>query len=65
MCEELKSIHSEAWEKTLLLEDGAERNVNKYIMQQTERFKERNEHRIKYSKVQNLLNSANQPLIEG
>ena len=65
ICEELKSINTEALENVLLLEDGERRNINKYIMQHTERFKKRNGHRINYNNVQNLLNGVNQPLIEG
>jgi hypothetical protein len=63
--EELKSLHYEALQNVLCLDDGERRNLNKYIMQQTERFTERNDHRINYNKAQNLLNSGNQPLIEG
>lgn len=64
ICDELRSIHYEALQNVLSLDDGEQRNLNKYIMKQTERFTERNDHRISYNKVQNLLNS-NQPLIEG
>lgn len=65
ICDELRSIHYEALENVLSLEDGERRNLNRQIMKQTERFTERNDHRISYSKVQNLLNGVNQPLIEG
>ncbi len=65
MCEELKAINGEALQNVLTLEDGERRKLNFYIMQQTERFKERNDHRINYNKVRNLLNGENQPLIEG
>lgn len=65
ICEELRSINCEALENVLLLEDGEQRNLNKYIMQQTELFKERNGRRITYNKAKNLLNGVNQPLIEG
>ena len=63
ICEELKSIHYEAL--TNVLSGGEQRKLNLYIMQQTESFTERNDHRINYSKTQNLINGANQPLIEG
>ena len=63
MCEELRSIHYEALQNILTLTDGEERNLNKYIMKQTECFIERNAHRI--TRIQNLLNGAKQPLIEG
>ena len=64
ICDELKSVYFEAVQNVLLLEDGELRNLNKYIMQQTERFIERNDYRISYNNVQNLLNGA-KPLIEG
>ena len=64
MCDELRGIHYEAWENILCLDDGERRNLNKYIMQQTECFTERNDHRINYNNVQNLLNGVTQPLIE-
>ena len=64
MCEELKGVHYEALENVLTLEDGEGRKINKYIMEQTECFIERNNHRITYNKTQNLLNGVNQPLIE-
>lgn len=63
--DELRGIHYEALENVMTLEDGERRNLNKRIMQQTERFTERNDHRINYSKTQNLLNGVNQPLLEG
>ena len=63
--DELKSIYFEALQNVLILGDCEQRNLNKYIMQQTERFTERNDHRINYNKVQNLLTGVNQPLIEG
>ena len=65
MCDELRSIHFEALENVLTLENGEQRNVYKYIMQQTERFTERNEQRINYNNTKKLLNGVNQPLIEG
>ena len=65
MCEELRNTHYEALQNVLTLEDGKERNINRYIMKQTECFIERNDHRITNNKTQNLLNGANQPLIEG
>jgi hypothetical protein len=65
MYDELRGIHYEALENVMTLEDGERRNLNKRIMQQTERFTERNDHRINYNKVQNLLTGVNQPLIEG
>lgn len=65
MCDELKSLHYEALQNVLTFEDGEHRNLNKYIMEQTKGFTERNDHRISYNKVQNLLNGVNQPLIEG
>lgn len=64
ICDELKSIHYEALENVLMLEKGEERNINKYIMKQTECFIERNDYRISYKKVQNLLSSI-KPSIEG
>lgn len=64
ICDELRSIHYEALQNVLCLDDGEQRNLNKYIMQQTVCFTERNDHRINYTKVQNLLNGT-QPLIEG
>lgn len=64
ICEELRSIHYEALQNVLSLENGEQRNLNKYIMKQTENFTERNDHRISYTNTQNLLNSA-KPLIEG
>ena len=63
VCEELKSIHFEALQN--VLSGGEQRKLSLYIMQQTERFTERNDHRINYNKVENLLNGVNQPLIEG
>lgn len=63
--EELKSLYYEALGNVFALEDGEQRNLNRRIMQHTERFTERNDHRINYNKVQNLLNSGTQPLIEG
>lgn len=63
ICDELKAIHYEALGNVLTLEDGERRNLNKYIMQQTECLTERNAHRINYT--EKLLNGVNQPLIEG
>lgn len=65
ICEELRGVHYEALQNVLTLGDGEQRNLNKRIMEHTERFTERNDHRINYNKVQNLLNSGTQPLIEG
>lgn len=65
ICEELRGVHYEALQNVLTLDDGEQRNLNKRIMEHTERFTERNDHRINYNKVQNLLNSGTQPLIEG
>ena len=65
ICEELKSIHYEALQNVWTLEDGDERNINKFIMKQTECFIERNDHRITYNNTRNLLPGVNQPLIEG
>lgn len=65
ICDELQHIHYEALQNVLSLDDGEHRNLNKYIMEQTKGFTERNDHRLSYNKVQNLLNSGNQPLIEG
>ena len=65
MCEELKCTHFEALQNVLTLESGKERDINKYIMQHTECFKECNDRRITYNKTQNLLNGENQPLLEG
>lgn len=62
MCDELKSIYYEAMQNVMCLEDGEKRNLNKYIMQQTECFIKRNDKKITYTK--NLLNGS-QPLIEG
>jgi TRAP-type mannitol/chloroaromatic compound transport system substrate-binding protein len=64
ICEELKNLYYEAMQNVLTLEDDERRNLNKRIMQHTERFIERNDHRINYKTVQKLLNSAT-PLIEG
>lgn len=64
ICDELRHIHYEALQNVMCLEDGEQRNLNKYIMKQTEQFTERNDHRISYNKAQNLLNSV-KPLIEG
>lgn len=63
ICDELRSAHYEALQNVFVLEDGNQRDMNKYIMQQTKRFTERNDHRINYNKTQNLLNGA-KPLIE-
>ena len=63
VCEELKSIHFEALQN--VLSGGEQRKLSLYIMQQTERFTERNDHRINYSKVENLLNGVNRPSLEG
>ena len=63
ICEELKSVYYEALQN--VLSGGEQRELNLYIMQQTESFTDRNDHRINYSKTQNLINGANQPLIEG
>lgn len=65
MCDELKSIYFEAFENVLTLENGEQRNIYKYIMQQTEHFTKRNEQRINYNNTQKLLNGVNQPLIKG
>ena len=65
ICEELQRIHYEAMGNCMFLENGEQRNINKYIMNVTQGFKERNEQRITYNKAQNLLNGVNQPLIEG
>lgn len=65
ICDELRGMHYEALQNVLTLDDGERRELNKYIMQQTERFTDRNDHRINYNSVQNLLNGVNQPLIEG
>lgn len=63
ICDELKTIHYEALQNVL---SGAEhRNLNRYIMQHTERFTERNDHRINYNKVEKLLNGVNRPSLEG
>jgi hypothetical protein len=63
--EELKKIHYEAMENVMFLEDGQMRNLNRYIMQHTECFTDRNGHSINYSKVENLLSGGNHPLLEG
>lgn len=63
VCEELKSIHFEALQN--VLSGGEQRKLSLYIMQQTERFTERNDHRINYGKVENLLNGVNRPSLEG
>ena len=63
MCDELKNVYYEALTNVLSLDDGEQRNVNKMIMQHTENFIERNDHRINYNK--NLLNGVNQPLLRG
>ena len=66
ICDELKSIYFEARQNLFMLDNGEElRNLYKQIMQCTERFNGRHDHRINYNKAQNLLNSVNQPLIEG
>lgn len=65
ICEELKSIHGEALQNVLMLEDGEQRTLNKFIMQHTECFKSHNDHRISYSKIQNLISGVDRPLIEG
>ena len=65
VCEELRSIHFEALQNVLTLDDSEERKINKYIMKQTECFIERNDHRITHNKTQNLLNGVNQLSIEG
>ncbi len=65
ICDELKSIHYEALQTVLTLEDGERRNLNKQIMQRTEQFNGRDDYRINFNKAQNLLNGVNQPLIEG
>ena len=65
ICEELRSIHFEALQNVLMLDDSEERKINKYIMKQTECFIERNDHRITHNKTQNLLKGVNQLSIEG
>lgn len=65
ICDELKSIHFEALENVLTLEDGERRELNKRIMEHTKQFNERDDYRINLNKAQNLLNGVNQPLIEG
>jgi hypothetical protein len=63
ICEELKSIHSEALINVLTLEQGKERDFYLKLMKHTEQFKESYDKRI----VPNLklVNGVNQPLIEG
>ena len=63
--DELRGMHYEALQNVLTLDDGERRELNKYIMQQTERFTDRNDNRINYNSVQNILNGVNQPLIKG
>jgi hypothetical protein len=63
--EELTKIYYEALQNAMTLPEGQMRNLNKYIMQHTECFTDRNEHRINYSKVENLLTDGNHPLLEG
>ena len=65
ICDELKSIHYEALQNVLTLEDGERRNLNKQIMEHTKQFNGRGDYRINFNKAQNLLNGVNQPLIEG
>ena len=65
MWDELRNLHYEAVQNVLILDDGERRNLNKYIMEHTKGFTERNDHRINYNKAQNLLNNGIQPLIEG
>lgn len=65
ICDELKSIHFEALQNVLTLEDGERRELNKQIMKRTEQFNGRDDYRINFDKAQNLLNGVNQPLIEG
>ena len=65
ICEELRSIHYEALQNVLSLDDGERRNLNKHIMQHTELFTERNDHRINYNKAENLINGVNRPSLEG
>lgn len=65
ICEELSHTYYEALQNVLTALDDAQRNLNKYIMQQTKRFTESNDHIINQSNTQNLLNKINQLYIEG
>ena len=65
MTDELRKIYNEAFVNVLTLEDGKIREFNKYLMQSTEAFEERNTQIINYGKIQTLLNGDTQPLIEG
>ena len=64
MCEELKGVHYEAVQNVMCLEDSDQRNLNIYIMHQTECFIDRNDYRITHTKTKNLINGS-QSLIEG
>lgn len=62
--DELRSIYYEALQNVSILKKEHQK-LNRYIMKHTEHFTEHNDYRINYNKVQTLLNSVDQPLIEG
>ena len=65
MTEELRGIYNEALVNVLTIKDGKIKEFNKYLIEHTEAFEQRNDPIISYGKIQSLLNGKNQPLIEG
>lgn len=65
ICDELRSVYYEALQNVMFTEDNKIRELNKRIMKHTECFIERNDHRINFNNMENLLTDTNQPLLEG
>ena len=65
MTEKLRNMHTEATVNVLTLPDGRDRDVYKYIRDQTYIYKERNDSIIQFANIGNLLKGESQPLIEG
>lgn len=63
--EKLRCMYYEATQNVLATPDGKEREINKYIRAQCERYTERNDSIIQYGNIGNLLEGESQPLIEG
>lgn len=63
--DELRNMHHEATGNVLTMPKGKEREINKYIMDHTARYTERNDSIIQIGNIANLLKGESQPLIEG
>jgi hypothetical protein len=63
--EELRTIYYEAMQNVLAYPKGPQGEVNRYIMQHTARYTERNDGAIHYGQIETLLKGKSQPQIGG